>query len=193
MFRSLLSILIALVLTSAFAQETHEVEMIIEEVEGSPLPEFYFQPTGLFIQPGDTVRFVAASPHHTITAYHEAHVKSHRVPEGVEPFSSPIVPVGESWEYTFETPGVYDLWCGPHEQYGMVMRVVVGEASGPGAEPATDFSPAGTFGAAGVVLNDPALDADNIIEQGSVMWQDLETTLPPAEEGEGEDAPGGGG
>jgi plastocyanin len=97
----------------ALAQTNHEVTMHIEEVEGRPVPMFYFEPVGLLIQPGDTVTFVAASPHHTATAYHAEHVKSHRVPDGVEPFGSPIVPIGQSWSYTFTVPGTYDLWCGP--------------------------------------------------------------------------------
>jgi plastocyanin len=126
-------------------------------VEGRPTPEFYFEPVGLLIQPGDSVRFVAVSPHHTATAYHEQHVKSHRVPDGVEPFSSPVVPVGEVWTYTFSVPGTYDLWCGPHEHYGMAMRIVVGEPGGPAEEPVTNFGPDGALALAGLVLNDPAL------------------------------------
>ena len=159
--------------TIASAQTTHEVELVIAEVEGRPIPHFYFEPTGLFIEPGDTISFVAVSPHHTVTAYHPMHVKPQRVPEGVEPFSSPVIPVGESWEYTFESPGIYDLWCGPHEMYGMAMRVVVGEASGPGAQAPDDLGPEGTFGAAGTVLSDPALDPERIIDAGSVSWQEV--------------------
>jgi len=158
---------------SALAQRTHGVHMNIMPVEGRPVPEFFFQPTGLFVEPGDTVRFLANSPHHTATAYHAQHVKTQRVPEGVEPFSSPVIPINETWEYTFTEPGVYDLWCGPHEQYGMAMRIVVGEASGPGMEPITDFSPEGVFATAGTVLSDPALDPDNIVANGQVMWEEL--------------------
>jgi plastocyanin len=182
MYQRLLAIFIVLGFAAAFAQETHEVEMHIVPIEGRLIPEFFFQPVGLFIEPGDTVSFIAVSPHHTATAYHEQHVKSHRVPDGVEPFSSPIVPVGETWEYTFEIPGVYDIWCGPHEEYGMAMRIVVGEATGPATEPPDNFGPDGTFGAAGMVLSDPALDPDNIIEQGQVMWEAL--TGFPGGEGE---------
>lgn len=157
----------------AFAQQTHEVHLNIMPVEGRPIPEFFYQPTGLFVEPGDTVRFVADTPHHTATAYHAQHVKTQRVPDGVEPFSSPVIPINETWEYTFTEPGIYDLWCGPHEQAGMAMRIVVGEASGPGAEPITDFSPEGVFATAGTVLNDPALAPDNIIAKKQVMWEEL--------------------
>lgn len=177
-----LSVLSAL----ASAQTQHEVRMNVTPVEGRPVPEFFFEPTGLLIRPGDTVTFIAASPHHTATAYHARHVKAQRVPEGVEPFSSPVVAVGDAWTYTFTEPGVYDLWCGPHEQYGMAMRLVVGEASGPATEPVTDFGPSGVFATAGTVLNDPALDPQNIIARERVLWAELAAaskalTPPPAE------------
>lgn len=172
MKKLLLTLVIALN-CAVFAQETHDVHLNIMPVEGRPIPEFFFQPTGLFVEPGDTVRFVADTPHHTATAYHAQHVKAHRVPEGVPPFSSPVIPINESWEFTFSEPGVYDLWCGPHEQYGMAMRVVVGEATGPAVEAVTDFSPEGAFATSGTVLNDPVLNPLNIIAQKQVMWEEL--------------------
>jgi len=153
----------------------HEVQMRIEPVEGRPVPEFFYEPTGLYLEPGDTVRWIAGSPHHTVTAYHRMQGKSHRVPEGVEPFSSPVVPIGGVWEYTFNVPGVYDYWCAPHEQYGMAGRLVVGfPQPGPAMEPAQDFGPNGTFGAAGAVLNDPALRAVEVFFRGAVSWYDLD-------------------
>ena len=158
---------------TAAAQTTHEVDLVIEPVEGVPVPQFYFEPAGLYVEPGDTVRFLAVSPHHTVTAYHPLQGKPLRVPEGVEPFSSPMIPVGQSWEYTFTVPGVYDVWCGPHEQYGMVMRIVVGEATGPATVAPDDFGPEGTYGAAGTVLLDPALSPLNIIAVGAVSWRDV--------------------
>lgn len=158
---------------SALGQRVHEVDMLIREVEGRPIPEFYFEPVGLYIEPGDTVRFLASTPHHTVTAYHELQAKGQRVPDGVEPFSSPVVPLGSSWEYTFTIPGVYDVFCAPHEQYGMAMRIVVGEATGPGATPVEDFSPFGAMGTAGKVLNDPALNPDRIVQVKSVAWDEI--------------------
>lgn len=181
------ALLVALLSSAAIAQTTHEVDLVIEPVEGSPIPQFYFEPAGLFIEPGDTITFVASSPHHTVTAYHPLQGKPQRVPDGVEPFSSPMIPVGQTWEYTFTVPGVYDVWCGPHESYGMVMRIVVGEASGPATEPPTDLGPEGTYGAAGTVLMDPALNPLNIVSVGSVSWRDISDE---AKAGPG--APGGG-
>ncbi len=174
--------LVVLVLTllaligAASAKQTHDVHLNIAPAQGRSIPEFFFQPTGLFVEPGDTVHFIADTPHHTATAYHEQHVKLQRVPEGVEPFSSPVIPIGQSWNYTFTKVGVYDIWCGPHEQYGMAMRIVVGDATGPGAEPVADFSPEGAFATAGTVLNDPALEPLNIMAVGLVMWETLDAT-----------------
>lgn len=174
---------------TSLAQSTHDVVLIIEPVDGAPVPEFYFEPAGLFIQPGDTINFIAQSPHHTVTAYHPLQGKPLRVPEGVEPFSSPMIPIGSSWSYTFTVPGVYDVWCGPHESYGMVMRIVVGEASGPAMTQPDDFGPEGTYGASGTVLLDPALDANRIVEVGSVSWSEISPEskagpgAPPAEAG----------
>lgn len=158
---------------TAAAQSVHEVTMLIEEVDGQPVPEFFFEPVGLFIEPGDTVRFFAPTPHHSVTAYHEMQGKIHRVPDGVDPFSSPMVPIGGSWEYTFTIPGVYDVFCAPHEQFGMVMRIVVGEASGPGTSSVRDFSPMGATGAAGTVLNDPALLPERIVQVRTVPWSEI--------------------
>lgn len=169
----LLAVLLLVLPGVAMAQTTHEVVMIIAPVEGSPIPEFYFEPVGLYIEPGDTVRFIANSPHHTVTAYHPLQGKPQRVPDGVEPFSSPMVPLGSSWEYTFTVPGVYDIWCGPHESYGMVMRIVVGEATGPATQAPDDFGPEGTYGAAGTVLADGALSPEYIIMVRSVPWSEI--------------------
>lgn len=179
-YPSLILALIVFSLGCAAAQTTHEVQLFI--AGGEDATEFYFEPVGLYIQPGDTVRFLGVTPHHTVTAYHAQHGKSHRVPEGVPPFSSPVIPATESWEYTFDTPGTYDLWCGPHEAWGMAMRIVVGEPGGPAEEPVTDFSPEGAFGVAGAVLNDAAMASSNIVSQGQVAWADLsaETKVQPA-------------
>lgn len=64
----------------------------------------------------------------------------------------------------------------------MVMRIVVGEATGPATEPPSDFGPEGTYGAAGTVLLDPALDPVRIIEVKSVKWSEIqdEAKAPPS-------------
>ena len=105
----------------------HVVELIIRPREGAPIPEFFFQPTGLSIEPGDTVQFSAQTPHHTVTAYHPLFGYERRVPEDVPAFSSPALQLQGYWLYTFDVEGVYDFHCAPHEVYGHAGRIVVGE------------------------------------------------------------------
>jgi plastocyanin len=108
----------------------HEIDVLIRPREGAPIPEFFFQPTGLYVEPGDTVKWNFVTGHHTVSAYHPGFGFRRRVPEGVPPYSSPVMPQGGYWLYTFEEPGVYDYHCAPHEAYGHVGRIVVGSAEG---------------------------------------------------------------
>ena len=121
----------------------HEVELRIRPRD-APLPEFFFEPTGLYVESGDTVKFFAETPHHTVTAYHPAFGYVQRVPDDVPPFSAPVLSAGGYWLYTFDQPGVYELHCAPHEVYGHAMRIVVGEVSGPAADPLVDLCTAGS-------------------------------------------------
>ncbi|WP_137285568.1 plastocyanin [Halorussus salinisoli] len=112
-------------------QPDHEVELhIVLNDPESGHASFYahFEPTGLHVDPGDIVQFTYDSPEHTITAYHPGHGFQRRVPDGVPPFSSPVVNVDGAWLYRFEEAGVYDLFCSPHHVFGMNMRLVVGDA-----------------------------------------------------------------
>jgi len=87
------------------------------------------EPTGLHVSQGDVVRFNLVTPDHTVTAYHPWAWSAAPSTGGCPPFSSPV-PAGESfWLYRFDETGVYDMLCAPHEIFGMVGRVVVGEAS----------------------------------------------------------------
>ena len=161
------------------AKHDHEVQLLIgDPLEGSRIPTFYFDPTGLFVEAGDVVRFVLATPDHTVTAFHPALGRTQRVPDDVPAVSSPVLGGGTYWLYQFDTPGVYDLYCAPHEQFGMVCRVVVGEASGPAADPVgapseDPTAPRPPAGAAATVLNDPALAPEMIVEGGTVAWADV--------------------
>ena len=89
-----------------------------------------FEPTALTVAPGDTVTFitVGSAPHNVVTDAGQAKDPSHAVvPQGVEPFASPMVQGGESWQYTFDTPGEYVYFCKPHEALGMVATITVAE------------------------------------------------------------------
>lgn len=171
----------------------HEVQLLIRPREEAPIPEFYFEPTGLYVEPGDTVQFTMTTPHHNVVAYHPQFGYARRVPQLVPPFSGPLLPAGGYWLYTFEKPGVYEMNCAPHEVFGMVMRIVVGEVSGPAAAPLPDLCAVPSEGAdeeeahsgselrlpdftAYTVLSDPALTPEEIVANGNVSWDALAQT-----------------
>jgi plastocyanin len=101
----------------------------------------WFDPIGLLIEPGQTVRWVNESNVHTSTAYHpdnDGHPL--RIPKAAEPWNSGyLVEPGDRFEVTLTVPGVYDYFCAPHEAAGMVGRIIVSEPSGPGALPFDSF------------------------------------------------------
>ena len=97
----------------------------------------WFDPIGLYVEPGATVRWIVRDNVHTTTAYHPRNDHhSLRIPEGAAPWDSGfLVHPGDHFDVTLTVPGVYDYYCMPHEAAGMVGRIVVGEPLGPGAEP----------------------------------------------------------
>ena len=89
----------------------------------------WFDPIGLYVEPGTTVRWIVRENVHTTTAYHP-HNDSHslRIPEGAVPWDSGfLVHPGDHFDVTLTVPGVYDYYCTPHEGAGMVGRIVVGK------------------------------------------------------------------
>jgi plastocyanin len=111
--------------------------------------EVWFDPVGLLLEPGQTVRWTVAANVHTTTAYHPANDgHSLRIPEGATPWDSGfLVKPGDHFAVTLTVEGVYDYFCAPHEAAGMVGRIVVGRPGGPGALPFDYFT--GTPGMAG--------------------------------------------
>jgi plastocyanin len=101
--------------------------------------DVWFEPAGILIEPGQTVRWVLRSPGnpHTTTAYHPKNANhSLRIPETAQPWDSGfLVNPGDHFELTLTVPGVYDYYCMPHEHAGMVGRIVVGRPAGPGTLP----------------------------------------------------------
>lgn len=103
----------------------------------------YFDPKGLLIDPGTTIRFVNASGSHSATAYHPDYGMALRIPEDATPWDSGLYTEPEKmFEFTLETEGVYDYYCAPHEMLGMVGRLIVGEPQGgPGTTPPASLPP----------------------------------------------------
>lgn len=92
--------------------------------------QVWFNPIGLRIKPGQTIRWVNLDPgnSHTATAYHPKNFERPlRIPEGAEPWNSDYLLPNESFSVTLKDEGVYDFFCVPHEHAGMVGRIIVGE------------------------------------------------------------------
>ncbi len=103
-------------------------------MSGDPLgARVWFDPVGVRVEPGTTVRWVVERHVHTTTAYHPASGrKPRRIPEGAVPWNSGyLVNPGDRFEVTLTVPGVYDYFCQPHEAAGMVGRIVVGRPAKP--------------------------------------------------------------
>jgi plastocyanin len=97
----------------------------------------WFDPLGLHVEPGTTMRWIVRENVHTTTAYHPQNDHhSLRIPERATPWDSGfLVRPGAHFDVTLVEPGVYDYYCAPHEAAGMVGRIVVGRPLGPGGEP----------------------------------------------------------
>ncbi len=97
--------------------------------------QVWFDPVGILIRPGQTIRWINRDPgnSHTATAYHPANFdRPRRMPDGVKPWNSDYLLPDETFSVTFRHPGIYDYYCVPHEHAGMVGRIVVGSPQPPG-------------------------------------------------------------
>jgi plastocyanin len=95
----------------------------------------WFDPIGLHVEPGSTVRWINRDRgnSHTATAYHPRVMnRPQRIPAGAEPWDSDYLLPDEAFSVTLTLPGVYDFYCVPHEHAGMVGRVVVANPAEPG-------------------------------------------------------------
>ena len=88
-----------------------------------------FDPVGLRIRPGQTVRWTNgdAGNSHTATAYHPANFgRPRRIPAAATPWDSDYLLPDDGFDVTLTAEGVYDYYCVPHEHAGMVGRIIVG-------------------------------------------------------------------
>lgn len=118
------------------AGPTAALEVI--EMGGDTLgTKVWFDPIGLHVTPGTTVRWIVRQNVHTATAYSPANAHHPlRIPDGATPWDSGfLVNPGDHFDVTLTVPGVYDYYCMPHEMAGMVGRIVVGASPKATARP----------------------------------------------------------
>jgi len=118
---------------------------VLEEDQGAG--RYVFTPAVVWLEPGGTVFWSFEETDHTVTVYHPQYDKPSRVPEGVEtPFSSEFAGGGEpgtGFNFVFDVEGVWNYFCRPHEDRGMVGMVIVGEPQdSSGTAPARDVESA---------------------------------------------------
>ena len=94
-----------------------------------------------------------------------------------------LVDPGQAFEVTLTVEGVYDYFCTPHEEAGMVGRIIVGRPSGPGARPVDDAA----YARKGWRAVPPAAKAafpsiDAILSKGIVRAYGPQAAAPRAEE-----------
>ncbi|KQU87756.1 hypothetical protein ASD12_30340 [Mesorhizobium sp. Root102] len=90
----------------------------------------WFDPIGILIKPGQTIRWSNLNPgnSHTTTAYNPTNFERPlRMPKAAKSWDSDYLLPNESFSVTFTEQGVYDYYCIPHEHAGMVGRIIVGE------------------------------------------------------------------
>jgi plastocyanin len=106
---------------------------VVETIEMRSDPigsEVWFDPIGLYVEPGTTVRWIVRENVHTTTAFHPRNDKhSLRIPERAATWDSGfLIRPGSHFQIIVTEPGVYDYYCAPHEATGMVGRIVVGRS-----------------------------------------------------------------
>lgn len=122
--------------------------------------DLYFDPIGLFVEPGQTVSFELVSGVHSATAYHPDNEAAfeRRVPKAVPSWNTGVFDeTGTSRNMTFEVEGTHDYFCIPHKQLGMIGRIVVGDSGGPATRSSN--------------LDSDLPDSERIVEQGSIPYE----------------------
>jgi pseudoazurin len=104
----------ALIGTAAQGAEI-EVKMLNKGANGAMM---VFEPDFVRAAPGDTINFVPVDKAHNVESI------AGMLPEGVEPFKSPM---GKGYSLTLSKDGVYGVKCAPHYGMGMVALIVAGE------------------------------------------------------------------
>ena len=156
-----------LLATTAFAQSPESSDVVVVTF-GYKSGEAHFEPKGLHVAPGTTIRFLLEGriEAHDVVAYHPDNGGPLRIPEGAEAFRSPMLrEIGEYFDLTLTIPGVYDYYCGPHESMKMVGRIIVGDPAVVLAQRLEPFD-----GLKHKVLARAFPSVENILEQGVVTF-----------------------
>ena len=98
---------------------THEI-MLYSKHPDDKKKRNVFSPRILQVNPGDTVKFIAADKGHNSVS------DANMMPEGAESWKGKI---SKDVEVTLTVEGTYGYYCAPHRALGMVGLILVGDAS----------------------------------------------------------------
>ena len=141
---------------------------------------YCFDPVGLYVQPGEMIRFIPGrSDMTTLSAYHPDNDNHElRIPETAEAFNFGF-PERPFFDFVLEAEGTYDYFSKYQEVVGMVGRIVVGRPGGPGERPW------GYGGAEGrnpiyknILKTAALLDSQEIVREKTVPFP-FDDMLPP--------------
>lgn len=110
-------------------------EVMLQTQDG----QHHYAPHAVWVERGGTVTWTNESGRHDVVSYHpDNDDKPRRIPEEAAPWSTSMLSdEGATFSHTFETEGVYDYYCTPHEAFGMVGTVIVGNPD-PHEQPALE-------------------------------------------------------
>lgn len=97
--------------------ETYDIDQLIDLSALTPEEVYRFEPNYLWVEPGDTIRFLNSTGNHTVTSIYGIW------PEGVAPVS--IEHKAEA-SVTFDTAGIYGFRCKVHGRHGMYALIIAG-------------------------------------------------------------------
>ncbi|WP_204115568.1 plastocyanin/azurin family copper-binding protein [Shimia biformata] len=112
-----LGAILSLGLLPAAQAEVHDIDQLIDLNAMTPEEVYRFDPSYLWIEEGDSVRFLNSTGNHTVTAL-----------EGMWPEGAELVNIEHAPEavISFDRPGIYGFRCKVHGRHGMYALVVVG-------------------------------------------------------------------
>jgi plastocyanin len=146
-FRYLVIATLIALSSAAFAQLSGTVNVSMRTIGD----QVFFDPVGVWVEPGTTIRFLLIDGVHDTQAFHPDNPVSlglNRIPEGAQPWNSGmmggLINPSRTFEVTLTEEGVYDYFCSPHVAFGMVGRIVVGNPEASPAKPVDEimFEPA---------------------------------------------------
>ncbi|MCP9484091.1 hypothetical protein NNA36_19185 [Shimia sp. CNT1-13L.2] len=117
-FRSIAFCMACMIWGGTGAQaEVHDIDQLIDLSALTPEEVYRFSPDYLWIEPGDSVRFLNSTGNHTVTSL-----------EGMWPEGAGLVDIEHKpkAEVLLEIPGIYGFRCKVHGRHGMYALVVVG-------------------------------------------------------------------